>query len=250
MDVPTFLLGLLKEQTTLLSAFAWPLAVVCVACLFRKEVRVLIGRVASIRSPFANVELKEELAQTQAAVANAVVKSDAGPEEASAEAPVGSDVDGTEGLKRQGEDVTKDLYARHKSQYLNWLATYRKLGDGRNAHNEVGMLIAQNWVPIERLISDMFSFATGTKFVTGLTTSDKAIRLAERGVINNAEAEAVIELDALTGRMLLSKASLDELSALDRYASMAESIRTLLTQRWARLRNNHAQSGGAVPSAE
>lgn len=248
MDVPTFLLGLLKEQTALLSAFAWPLAVVCVACLFRKEVRVLIGRVASIRSPFANVELKEELAQTQAAVANAVVKSDAEPGEAPAEAHAGGD--GNDDMKKLGDEVTKDLHARNKTQYLNWLAAYRKLGDGRSAKNEVGMLIAQNWVPIERLVADMFSFVTGTKFSAGLTTSDKAIHLAKGGVINNEEAEAVIELDALTGRMLLSKASLDELSALDRYASMADSVRKLLSQRWVRLRNVQAHPGGTEASGE
>lgn len=245
MDFPTFFLGLLKEQTALMSAVAWPLAVVWIACLFRKEVRVLIGRVASIRSPFADVELKEELAQTQAAVANAVINSDA---ESQAALPTGGADEETVG---RDEVVTATLRGRKEkterldSHYLRWLATYRKLGGGSNAHDEVGMLVAQHWVPVERLVSDMYAFATGIAQAAGVSTSSKAIRLANAGVISDDEAEAVIEFEALTMRLRNWRSNGDELSTLDRYASMSDSLAKLLKNRLLRLKNTQAQADAA-----
>ncbi|MNL16809.1 hypothetical protein D3C87_1378650 [compost metagenome] len=240
MDFPTFFLGLLKEQTAFMSAIAWPLTVGGIALLFRKEVRVLLGRVASIRSPFANVELKEDLAATQAAVASAVVKSEAEAQDAT---PSGKPETGETDMPAHTDEVPaseckeQPAQAHAQSDYLKWLSTYRRLGDGRDERNEVGFLIGKSWVPIERLIADMHGFVTGVAFSPGLGTADKAMSLAKVGVISKADAEAVVELDALTGRLLLSQASLEELSALDRYERMAYAIRKLLQQRWARLKN-------------
>ncbi|MNX49443.1 hypothetical protein D3C86_800460 [compost metagenome] len=240
MDFPTFFLGLLKEQTAFMSAISWPLTVGAIAYLFRKEVRVLLSRVASIRSPFANVELKEDLAATQAAVTNAVVESETEPHEAAASGD-GPDVNKssvpgpTKAPTSDSEEPDSPSLAR--SHYLKWLATYRRLGNNRTERDEVGMLIGQSWVPIERLIADMHGFVTGVAFSPGLGTGEKAMSLANAGVISQADAEAVVELDALTGRLLLSQASLEELSALDRYEKMAHALRKLLQQRWNRLRH-------------
>jgi len=248
MDFPTFFLGLIKEQTALLSAVAWPLAVVWIAYLFRKEVRVLIGRVAAIRSPFANVELKEELAQTQAAVTNAVVKSDVEPLSTPPESAAGEEV------VREGDPAQiahgghKEKLKRPQSDYLRWLATYRKLEDVRTVNDAVETMVAGNWTPVERLISDMFAFVTGTPEAAGVSSSAKAIRLASVGVITDDEAEAAIEFDSLTTRLRGSKAA--DLSTLARYASMSESLTKLLQKRWARLKNTGAQADAATATGD
>lgn len=242
MDLPTFLIEALKVNGSVLSAWAWPVAFITCAVIFKREVRSLINRIRSFKGAGVEAAFEERLEVLEEAPEVPLPAEVMAPAEenqqhegrrnGSPKDGAGTAVEGQSDSSRSSEDLVASPNAS-ESQELVW-DTVKRWHEA--AEEEASTYLGQttesillNWRFLESAVRKLYAVA-----VPAESTGHKTVflpfmlrTLVAQGVIEKELDFKIAELRALRNIAVRGDGELSQ-TQIRRYVLQARQVRRTL----------------------
>lgn len=189
---------------SLINALAWPSAILAIAVLFRRELRLAMGRLGEVKYGGMEVTFREDLRQAET-LARVVPRADASSDSSS---PAKIQLEIASG---EASDLGGTLVGHEMSTATTILSTSHSKADPRSVRTldsffrlceeSPGEGVLETWGELSRVLIHA-STILGDRGAPAPLRVETALRfLVERGWLNSAEAELVERLRSLNNQV-------------------------------------------------
>ena len=217
----------LSGFVSLVNALAWPSAILAIAVLFRRELRLAMGRLGEVKYGGMEVTFREDLRQAET-LARAVPRANAADSSSSPskiQLEIASD---------QASDLAGTLVGQETSPATTILSTSHSKPDPRSARTLDSFFrlceespregVLETWGELSRVLIHA-STVLGDRRTPAPLRVETALRfLVERGWLNSAEAELVERLRSLNNQVERREGSLPSRDDARRFVELAGSM--------------------------
>ena len=237
MNIPEFVLAFYKENVALVSAIAWPSAVVISVWLFRREVRGLLDRVVSVNWRDGVLQLREAVREAQADIAEV---------EAEKSLARGDNTEVQPSLPSQAAPSSAEEFLVNERVYL---------GRASNDNSRTLLVNRATWRTYSKLVKlvNELSLKYASSLLHGTTTASMPTQVAAlvgAGVIPTSVGNAILELRSQRRRFLSLREKEPQEQDLEAFNSLAGEIYGLVQRGAAVAISQSSRAENEIPEAQ